>query len=276
MERNVVIRVTCLFLLCIHYVFAFNHLQPQHFHRRQFYGNDDDDNDGRQVERQQLENNLPLFHSWQATNESRIFYIRSSALGNEWITATTDESTIIDNDLLETVPDVNSDDETDDSFDDEDELDNGGTDMYNLFHRKNRKQQIFPNHNPHKKNRDDFHSGSKRQNKHHGKISHNKFNDLNIINDTNLTRSNVRHIASRYRRQHSSDHMSNNNKRYKGKRRKKRLRSVPDWTFINKHQHQTTKQTIHWPIKKEAVIEGKSSLLMNLILFALKMEMGHR
>lgn len=275
MERNVVIRVTCLFLLCIHYVFAFNHLQPQHFHRRQFYSNDDDVSINRKQDETQpmiLEKDLPLFHSWHATNESRIFYIRSGALGNEWITATTEESSIIDNDLLHPVPDINLEQHHDDDIDnndDEDELDNV-TDLYNSFHPVNNKQHIFLKHN-------NKHSDKSRirQNKHHGKISYNKFNDLNIINDTNLTRSNVRHIASRYRRQHSSNQIGNANKRNKGKRRKKRLRSVPDLSFINKHYHHHH-QTIHWPVKKEAVIEGKHILLVNLILTCTKKIVGHR
>lgn len=219
MENNVVTGISCLLLFCIHFVFAFNHLQPQHFHRRQFYNDDDEDDNGGNKERRQmsLERDLPLFHSWLVTNESRIFYIRSGALGNEWITTTTDKSTIIDNDLLQPDDDV--------------------TGLYN-FH------PILANK---QKNSDDI--SRKRQNKH--RI--NKINDLNIINDTNLTRSNVRHIASRYRRQRTN---LMSNKRY-GKKRKKRLRSVPDLSFISKHHHHPT---IHWPVKKEAVIEGKTIL----------------
>lgn len=239
MENNVVTAISCLLLLCIHYVFAFNHLQPQHFHRRQFYHNDDSEN--RQVGRQQMspEKDLPLFHSWLATNESRIFYIRSGALGNEWIT--TDKSIVADNDLLQPDDDDNADEEVEEE-DDDDEVDDV-TGLYH-FHPKNNNKHIPHNH--HNINRDDT---SKRQNKH--RINYNKINDLNVIKDTNLTRSNVRHIASRYRRQHTKQI---SNKRY-GKKRKKRLRSVPDLSFINKHHHHPT---IHWPVKKEAVIEGKS------------------
>lgn len=243
-NNNFVISVTCLFLLCIHYVFAFNHLQPQYFHRRQFSDNNDDDSSRRydDIQRQQqqmaLEKDTPLFHSWLATNESKIFYIRSSALGNEWQTATTDESTIIDNGLLQQLPDMEHDDDDEPDYD---------TDLFNLYHPIVTDDDDDDNNDRNKRTRNNNAKNSKR--KHH---NNKKFNDLNIINDTNLTRSNVRHIASRYRRQQINNKQISNKK---NKKRKKRLRSVPDLSFINKHHHHHH-QSIHWPIKKEAVIEG--------------------
>lgn len=196
-----------LLLYFFHFVTASNHLQ-YHYHSNHHNAPKNDEQSKDKLNEKQKYNTDDGSYLQAWPNESRIYFIRSDDLGNEWITTVEHDpeqkTNMVDNE-----------------------------NVYNALPVMSTSNRAF--------------------------VQQMDRNEALTTYYGTGNGFNLRHSSSRNRRhQHHHHHNHHQSDTYnETSKRRKKFRSIPDMHIIPKYFTRNYPNQIHWPVKKEAVIEGK-------------------